>query len=107
MLVSVHINKNFNYIIIFTIINSIMNYIEKSLTTLKKDSDFYTNMFYDFSNIFLIIFYLIEKYKSKLKAAEEGNILETTFETINQLFSIKNIFLIISCLIFKAYTITI
>ena len=92
MLVSVHINKNFNYIIIFTIINSIMNYIEKSLTTLKKDSDFYSNMFDDISNIFLIIFYFIEIYESKSKSEEEGNILETIVETINQFFHIKNSF---------------
>ncbi len=107
MLVSVHINKNFIYIIIFTIVNSIMAYIAKKSMEIMNIPDFFSNFFSDISNIFLIIFYLIEKYKSKLKAAEEGNILETTFETINQLFSIKNIFLIISCLIFKAYTITI
>ena len=101
MLISIHINKNFIHIINFTIVNSIMTYIEKNLTK-SKDSDFFSNFLNDISNIFLIIFYFIEKYKSKLNSEEKGIILEKTNEKINQISPIKNIFLIISCLVFKA-----
>ena len=62
----------------------------------------FSNLLSNISHIFLIIFYFIEIYESKSKSEEEGNILETIDEKINQFFHIKNIFLIIFCLIFKA-----
>ncbi len=102
MLISIHINKNFIYIIFFTIVNSILTYIETQLIEIMKISDIFYNLLSNISHIFLIIFYFIEIYESKSKSEEEGNILETIVETINQFFHIKNIFLIIFCLIFKA-----
>ena len=102
MLISIHINKNFIYIIFFTIVNSILTYIETQLIEIMKISDIFYNLLSNISHIFLIIFYFIEIYESKSKSEEEGKILETTDEKINQFFHIKNIFLIIFCLIFKA-----
>ena len=95
MCISIHINRNFIDIIIFTIMNSIMTYIEKNLDIIK-EADFFSNLFSDISNIFLIIFYFIEKYRSKLKAKEE-NLIKLEKKQEQQ----KNVSLIFSSLIFK------
>ncbi len=101
MLISIHMNKNFIYIIIFTIVNSIMTYLYEKLKNIVKNSNsLIYDLFSDISKIFLIIFYFIEKYKSKLKSEEEGITLEKNFEKYNQ-FSMEQVFFFVSLLIFK------
>ena len=92
-------NINFIYILIFIIMNFIMAFIEKYLKLVKID-DFFSYLFSDITNIFLIIFYFIEKYKSKLKLEEKGIILENNLED-NYQSLFKEVSLIISSLIFK------
>ena len=78
-----------------------MTYLYEKLKNIVKifDSLIY-DLFSDISQIFLIIFYFIEKYNSKLKSEEEGITSEKNFEKYNQ-FSMEQVFFFVSLLIFK------
>ena len=63
MWISINTNKSHIYILIFMGVNIILTYINKSLSNTKKFDFFFSNI----CNIFLIVFFFVEKKILKRK----------------------------------------
>ena len=92
MLISFNFNENFIYFPIFLILNIIHVIFE---TKYQKKEDFLFFLISYISEIFLIIFYFIEKYSSKVSNEKKDNLKQNDFK-------LSIIVLIISLLIFNS-----
>ncbi len=92
MLLYLNLNQNLLYLPIFMVANVVQYFNEKS--NINEVEHFYSFISY-LSQIFLIIFYFIEKYLSKNKLNKDNNLFKVKYYVSNSKLIILIIFLLI------------